>query len=630
MVYDDHYARWSYEQLILQQPHIVFGGLWRLGQQHYVLCPTVETEKTAGGEDLRGWFDQKCRVITAAIQIVSSLPQNTERVPERTALDRALLAGAPRNRRAVLVDLGLALPPEFPPFTVDNPGTDIVVVTAHQLSLEETEQVKEAYAAIGYFNPVGFSVDPTRRPEEEKFRFEFGQGDIDLLPSRRAANTCGRDLRFLMEEDEQFWVQHRSELFASFPSARRDLLPAEWNATASLGCLVDATVSAPENIRGYLSLYDTVYLALPLLGRFDSSCSALGVTSDELLKLTECGRVKILLPQSIDRYPTRWLSSVAESAPKSLLLSRRLAAATISDSQQRIPFLYPPLSPAERHTLLHALAVHADEFVGVARRGRFIRVLAELGENWAQAEWSVQSRGAMGTSHVGIGGIAAAIYEQLTGRDLRLELWSAAQKVEWAAALHAHAFPSTSDGYDETNACDLVAGVYGPSVGRQALTASHTTISVVSDLLAIDNKVSVVDFAREFSSADIRRLRKLVSRLARENVDADFLRDAIATFNAEVRRYEKRPDLLKSLNVVGLFSAGAVAAGCIDPSVQKLVPLAGIVLGFLVNRMLDEAPRYSAVAGGVIDFCNSVLTGRMNPDAVLVARVRKDVARMKR
>ncbi|WP_437975341.1 hypothetical protein WMF11_46415 [Sorangium sp. So ce295] len=627
-LYDDHYCRWSYEQLLLQQPQIQFAGLWRQGYQHYIVCPTLSTAKAAGGEDLRLWFDKQCRVVTAPVKIVEQCPAGAERVPERTCEERARLAGAPRTRRDVLVDLGLALPPDFPPFTIDDPGTDVVFVTTRKLSDTEKSQVSSAYAEMGYGVQILFAVDPSRDPQNETFRFEFGQGDIDLLPSRRLPTKYSRDLRFLMEDDEEAWAASRERLFASSDSCATELLPVAWQHSRGLSCLVDATVFAPDDIRSQLCLYDTVLLALPLENSFEENCAALGVSSEELSRLVELGRVRILLPQAIDRYPLNWLAALAERAPKSILLSRRLAAATVADARNRVPLLYPPLSPVERHAMLHMLTDQASNLVGPARAADFVQFVYELGATWAGAEWSVSSRGAMGTSHLGIGAISSAVYQQVTGRDLRLELWSAAQKVEWAAALGAHVFPSSAGEYDESAACDLVAGIYGG--GFVGSTRSRFTLSAVSDLLALSSKVDVVDLAKEFSSADIKRLRDLIDRISRENIDPDYLKDAIGRFNAEVRHYEKRPDLLKSVNVVGLMSAGLAAAGIVDPSIAHVVPLAGIMLGFVLNRVIDELPRHSAPGGRVIDFCNSLLTARANPDAVLVARARKDVGRIKR
>jgi len=629
--YDDHYARWSYEQLLLQQPHVTFQGLWRVGHMHYIVCPDIDSALTVDGKSLRAWFDGECRVMTAQVHLVPSCPTNAESVPERSASQRSVQAGAPRTKRELLVDLHLELSKDFPAFGIEYPGADVVLVTRQPLSDEERNEARTAYRHLGHFIPLQFKTDPTRDPDLEPFRFDSRlriQGDIELIPSSRLAGRGGRALRFLVEDDEQAWVDSRRRLSTGVEVETSDMLPPGWSATGKLGCLVDVFI--PENIRTYLSLYETVNLAMPLEGDFDRTLTALGIAPKELTTLVEHGRVRLLLPQAVDRYPEKWLSDIAERAPQNLLLSRRLAAATMADARRRVPLLFPPLSPAERYALLHALAEHAEKLVGRAHKERFVSFLGELGTAWSATEWSVQARGALGTSHLGVGALASAVYEQVTGRDVRVEIWFAAQKVEWGAALGAHVFPGAVDGYDETNACDLVAGLYGPQIGHKPDIVPTTALSAITEILAIDNRVSVVDFAKEFSSPDIKRLRDVAIRLARENVDEEFLASAIAKFNAEVRHYERRPDQLKTLNIVGWLSAGLTAANAVEPSIKQVVPLGTMLLGYLVHRIIDEIPRYSAAAGTTVDFLNSLLTRRARPDAVLVARTRKEIARFRK
>jgi hypothetical protein len=264
------------------------------------------------------------------------------------------------------------------------------MVTTRALTISETEQAQSSYASLGCFRPLKFSVDSTRNPAKEEFRFRLGQGDINLIPSRCLASNS-RSLRFLVEEDEQFWVDNRRAILTTYHTKPSALLPSEWASTRTLSCLVDATIFVPDNIRTYLSLYDTVYLALPLAEAFEKNCIALGVTPRELQELVHTGRIKVVLPQPIDRYPEQWLSAVAEATPQNLLFSRRLASATISDARRRVPFLYTPLSPAERYALLHALATNAKELVGEGKSKHLIHLVAELGHTWSQAEWSALS-----------------------------------------------------------------------------------------------------------------------------------------------------------------------------------------------------------------------------------------------
>ncbi len=632
MNYDDHYARWSYEQLLLQQPHVEFGGLWRIEWRHFVICPQLQAARTVDGGDLAGWFHNECRVITAPIEIVASCPLGAERVPERTATERAALTGAPRTLRDVLVDMGLALSRDFPPFTVRSVDQKIVIITKELLASEQIAEARAAFATLGNYGDLRFEADSAWENDQEAFRSSAMQGDIDLIPSRRLPTCFGRALRSLLEEDEDFWVDNRNRILATPHNDPGALLPDGWTSSKKLSCFVEVTAFPPENMRTYLSLYDTVHLAPRINTTFQAGCGAMGVTPKELHKLMEMGRVKIVLPQAIDRYLPDWLSEAAEIAPQSLLLSRRLAAATIVDARRRIPFLYPPLSVAHRYILLHVLLAKAKDIVGSEKELQFVQSLKRLGAMWAQVEWAVQSRGAMGNTFVGVGDLAATLFEHLSGRDLRLEFWGVGNKVSWAAALGSHIFPFKSEdqGYDESALCDFVAGMYGSSLKGKSNTAPPAILTAVADLLAIDNDAPVLDFAEEFSSATISRLRELVLKLARENPTPDAMEDAIRSFNADVRRYEKRPDRLRSVNLVGMLADIAGASGVLHPTMERIVPLAGNVVSSMLAIAIEEMPRRYEAPGKIVDFLNSALAGQTNAGTVLVARTRKDVARLKK
>jgi hypothetical protein len=266
--------------------------------------------------------------------------------------------------------------------------------------------------------------------------------------------------------------------------------------------------------------------------------------------------------------------------------------------------------------------------VGTRQSVGFVKLVQELCNGWGMSERSVHSRGAMGTSHLGAGLVAATIYEAVSGRDLRLELWSAAQKIEWAAAIGAHAFPISGPGYDDTAACDMVASIYGPAVAHTV--ASTSSLQVVGDILALDNDAPIVTFAKEFVSPDISRLRSVVADITSRHVDPEYLSRAIGNFNAEVRHYERRSEGFKSFNIVGWIGAGVAATGLVDPSVQRYVPLATMALKLLVDRLVDELPRRSVIGGKAVDLLNSMLALRANPSAVMVARARKEAGRLKK
>ncbi|MBK8253655.1 MAG: hypothetical protein IPK82_13435 [Polyangiaceae bacterium] len=525
----------------------------------------------------------------------------------------------------------MLLPTSFPPFVVTSEDSPITIVTAVQLTSDQEQQVTDACAILGDYPGPQF-----RTPKAESPAFDVSKGarsggahDLCLIPSRQFAKHCNRDLRLLHEEDEDFWMSHRQRVFAEALTDASSILDHNWRSDRELGCIVDASVIPPHNLRTYLSLYDRVYLVAPLDLAFSGTCEAMGVSQEEFLELLGLGRLRVLLPQSLDRYDRTWLNRAAEAAPNALLMSRRLAAATIVDARQRVPLLFPPLGSAERHILLHVLATQLPQVVEGIDAQKFNKFVTELASNWANFESFISDRGAMGTMHLGIGFLAGELYEYFTGRDMRFELWTAAPKIEWAGALNAHAFPTAIDGHDETAACDMIAGLYTPHKKRSTTVAPPAALTAIENILSIDNKVPIVPFAKEFWSKDIVRLRHLVLQIASQNVDEDHLRVAIKKFNAEVRHYERRPDLVKPLNLVGLISATMAATGAIDDSIRHLVPVMGILLGFLVSRIVDEIPARSTNAGKLFDLMNSLLTMRANPNAVLVARAKKHLKVLK-
>ncbi|EYF05738.1 hypothetical protein [Chondromyces apiculatus] len=624
----DYYARWSYEQLIQLQPHIHFEGLWALAGKYFVVCPEVHEARASDGEALSPWFEQHCRVLGASVEIVEAPPAGSERVAERSSADRALLRGSPRTVGQLFTELAVSLPRNFPEFFLENAGGLITVVTSSTLSDDQCMRFLSECDRLGDDVPIKFEVRSAQHASVDPFRVSVRRVGINLIPCRHLPSNLGRDLRFAIEEDEDFWTANREKILGSYTVDRADVLGTRWSSRDTLACVVDALGRQRHNIRSHLSLYERVYLVMPLAEHFDTACSGLAVTQDELLELVALDRVRLLLPQSVDRYPLTWLSKVAEKSPLALLPSRRLLAGVIADSRCRIPLVYPPLSPRDRYLTLNALARAAHSTSDEGVKSLMLRMTQELGNSWSSVDASLHYGGAMGSASCGIGWLTAAAYEHVSGKDLRIEMSTAGMKVEWAAALGAHLFPIVGEGYDETAACDLVAGLYGPAASGSVVPPA--ALSTIDDILALDSRVPVVAFAKEFSTTNVNRLRELVLRLTRENIDPEFLSAAIEKFNADVRHYERRPDLLKTVNIVGHLSAAVTATQLVDPGVMRFLPILWTALAFLLARLIDEVPDKNGAAGAVIDYLNGVLASKPNSEVVLVARAKKHVKILRR
>jgi len=114
---DPYYARWSYERLLLLQPHIQVTGLWKKDNWFYAVCPGLSADlKAADGSPLVEWFDRSGRAAGSPIRLEARQPQGATRVPERTLDEVATLVGYPLTVRDMYAQLALLLPKTFPDF----------------------------------------------------------------------------------------------------------------------------------------------------------------------------------------------------------------------------------------------------------------------------------------------------------------------------------------------------------------------------------------------------------------------------------------------------------------------------------------------------------------------------------
>jgi hypothetical protein len=323
------------------------------------------------------------------------------------------------------------------------------------------------------------------------------------------------------------------------------------------------------------------------------------------------------------------LAAAAEAAPDALLLSRRLAAATVLETRRRWPVFYPPIEVTERAAAIKALAGFADMAPAGPVKIWISSLLETLTNAWLNAEVQVTRQGAMGTGAYGLAALAGNFVRGVHGVDARLELWSAGSDVEWAAALGAAVCPKGAQGYSEDRGVDLIASLLSLDGRERVVTTTPETFVALEDLLAVDSDVPLVPFAKELASDDINRLRACVQGLASWNLDRDYMGDAVDKFNAEVRRYERRTDRLRSLNVVGFVASAALAgASAASPSFRQAIgpfaslgPAMASGLFLLVREQLASAsPKLSAA----IDHANAMLAG-VPANAVLVSRLRKEV-----
>lgn len=624
----DALALGAYERLLLGVPHLRVEGLWAISEQYFIVCPEVRGDeavldkKTASQllSDPSGWP-------APPVSVVEHPPAGARRVPTRTVEAMTELRGCSRIPRDIFVDLSLVLGAEFPRFSlVLDHGDGLEIHVERSLEASDIDLLRSAAEALD--EPLKISVVHPSTPADSLTFYRAAQGDLTLRPSRAMAADIPRKVRWLIEEDEDFWVSHRKEAFlGSAGAAPSDMLPSSWNVD-DLRCVVDAGAFPAANLRSYLTLFDTVFLALPFEDQFDEALALLGAKPQDLVDLVSASRLKVLLPQSIDRYPSTRLAEILEANPEAVVASRRLACGVLTDTRRRVPFLHPPFEMDERRLLLQSLDEASRDPAVRPDLRRWFRVVAEAcRESWHFAPLAIQRDGAMETGRFGIGWLTNRLRTEFTGEDCTLEIMGASAGVEWAACLGAHVFPRTTGDYSEEAACTLLAAMTSP-LGPQGVPVVDPRVhGIVDGLLAIDSDAPLKEFATHFRGGDIERFRALVTDLAKWNQDEGQLQVEVERFNAEVRRYERRPNRLRTMSVASLVAATAAeAAPVLPPELKHLahLPLGVWLLGTLIGRAAEATPK-SALLGSLWDRANGLLA-QAPAKSVLVSRLRQQLS----
>ena len=538
------------------------------------------------------------------IHLVSSPPPGASQVPTRTL--EQLLHANPISVGDCRDDLSLALSPEFPRFDFTTLPPDAIVTVPRELTNDERAELVTAFTALQIDMNLKVEVKPLKTPLslpqelQDKLRMAMGPR---LTPSKQLPPSFGIDVRLVAEEDESFWNDNKGRALSGLVSRAADLLPPVLTIRSSR-CLVDAALAPVLNVRIYLSLYREVLLVAPRKEFYPAVLASLGVSEDELVWLALVGRITLLLPDSLESYMPSLINKVAADSPTALLMSRRLALATVTDSRQRFPLAYPPLDVDQRAALLR------DLWRSLAARSGMDRVYAEallghLSEVWCEDINHVFRAGALGTARLGAAPLIAQLMKLTEGVDRFVELTSASAAVEWSAALGATLFPAHYGGYSAQTASEVMAAVYSGVEDRQPVDVNFGAVeAALQGILLVENDAPIREFVGALQGEDVDRLRKVVEKIAEENLDPDFLVSAIDAFNQQIRTFERRETHLRALDVL--------------TPVGILAHRPFLSVGFWALKYLIGMP----TGGAVADLVRGIATWSPS-DTVLVSRLRR-------
>jgi hypothetical protein len=226
----------------------------------------------------------------------------------------------------------------------------------------------------------------------------------------------------------------------------------------------------------------------------------------------------------------------------------------------------------------------------------------------------------------GLASFGTAVVEELFNKDLFLEIGAAAQEVEWAAALGAHVVPEEGEGYSSVGVSSLLIALCSGTSRKAPSVAMPMEFQLAEQLLAFDGDTDIVEFTTELGRGDLGRFRNLVQGIAQGFHTRDEVREQVQMWNKAVRQYERRPDRVRSFNLLGILLA-ATSMMSSNETLRTAVPIVSLLLPYLLTKANEDAIRESPALGSVLDWANGNAAG-VAPEAVLLARMRKRVTGM--
>lgn len=601
-----NYAIYSYERLRLLQPHIKTTGIYRVGDKYTIHCENPDLLAIEGnGTSVKEVFNYVIRVAGCPVTISNIIPDNATRINERSYNEIINLKGTPFNIFDLNKQLSLLLPSEFPMFWLDFNNNNQVLDVKIKRKLSKEEQIRFEHsvnklisdnAKINYIFEQSLNVAAK----------ESNHDPLSISVSRFSNQSFSKDLMEKWELDEQIWSDNKEILFTNRENSKTQFNQREEKAS----CLINGQMATADNIRNYLTLFDELQIILPIESMYLDFITALGVTEEELIKLIELGKVKLILPQSIFRYKTDLLEKAVAIDPSSIVLSRELACKTITDLKTRNPLLFVPNNLEEKQAILQELLDLASKRHD---EGFWLNSLVkDLSNSWSSMHELLSVRGALGTFNVGLGPFISSMINNISGKDYFLEIMQASNSIEWAAATGAVLCPTGPLALNEQNLAFLYSGV------KQdwKLEIETTPNIATGKILTLAHHVPVIDLAQTFTGSEVRRFRALIGDLT-HNKTAQEIDVIVSNFNESVKQYERNKRRLDSWDVKG------VGLDLTQEIANTAIPFSGFITKQIGRLIEKNGERYESI-GKVVDKVQAKLS-RTSPNIVLVSRMRDKV-----
>ncbi len=595
----------DYESFITKQYHLTHEGLWFDGDSYSAVVGELR-DHSISTDQLKELYEEIRIVGNPPIKFLPRPLKGSKKIDVRSVLERIFLHGEPLNYQELRNELSLHLPRSLHPFHVeyDHPKKVILFTFKNEISQEEFSEVEIACGNLGLMYPAAYKInsDMMDYPGVEKTEPNT-PNNMHLVTTPYLSKKTPSNIIQALEEDEDYWIDNKEHIFSSLSMNREDILTDSFKSK-NTSCFVDASVFPRQNIRQYMSLYERIIIAIPFKDRFSEFFNNFQFKKYELIELIKRGRIQFVIPQNIVRYDVSFISEILEVNPKSIIFSRRLAASSLVEIRKRTGLFCHSFSSAEKYALLNSISKSDNDTLQL--------LAADLSSRWHYSESVINNQGACGVTYSGIAPFVSKLFES-RGRDVTIEILSAAMPFEWALGLGASYFPLDGDDYSEVNAARVLASAYSGFRINDPTLAEAQLENIIGEILTISNKMPVLELDDILASNDINRLSTFVEEFI--GLEEDEFKMKVYDYNREIKRLEKNEKRLASMGVNGFISA---TAGIIsqDPYVGFLTWVVGAIGSRFTHSRFSQTEIFDSLIA---------LNNRTDKDIVLVSRIRRSL-----
>lgn len=591
-------------------------SLHRKGSDYYILCSECPLKfRDQNGKSIAQRIHEVTPTVHPLAIPVLTVPDGAKTLPFRSIFESSVAQGFPRTHPDLTRDCKLLLPSDFPAWNYSIKHgqwpLQTTIFSETPLTIEQRTLLTGVFRRLhGELFQLDFECRPLATHKESSL-WTNQRNNTHLVISPRNAPESERLVKWGLEEDEDFWRSNYPRLFERPDDQTIKLLPKAFEE-ATNSCYVSGLPS-PQNIRLYLSLYRSINLEVPLEGHVDEFWSGLKATPQELIELARRGRVRFVLPFSVNRHPRTFLLEILEAAPSSVLFPRRLSAAVVNDTRRRFPLAYPSATAAEKRAILLALH-HIGQRLDKRQANQVYSYCSALSRMWTLPELEISREGVLAAVSCGVAPVISGLIRGLSGRDLSIEVSRAAFCVQIGGALGSAVFPDDSTGLRNSQLYDLCSVFLSGSRSHIATETAIELQTILSGLHCLNNDMPVLELDDCLSGSDVDRLRALAFDLAEKNQDPEMRQDAIDKLNKVVRQLERREDQIEKFDIFG--NVVSVLPTVVD------MQFWAISLALAATNVILKGPDVSGRIGHFFDYLRSPLIFSP-PRAILVSKIRK-------